>query len=101
MSLPRTCRALAQHAIPTTPRGCRMVRSRAAAGAAITGNVLPRCCRQSNRSRRRRSRLRRHLPHSVHADARLRGDARGGGLRLELAARNERHKEGNHGGGLL
>src|SRR5262249_52525435 len=31
-SLPRPCRALARHAVPRTPRGCRMVRSHAATG---------------------------------------------------------------------
>jgi hypothetical protein len=54
-----------------TPRGCRMVRSHSAAGAAITGNGLPPCCRQGHRSRRprgHRSRHRRPPPHSGHAD---------------------------------
>src|SRR5215475_13307752 len=75
----------------STPRGCRMVRSDAAARAAISGDGLPPCCRQSHRSRRpqgHQSRHRRPRPHSAHADARLRVDARGrdGGVREELAA---------------
>jgi hypothetical protein len=58
----------------------------AAAGAAITGNELPPCCHRGHRSRRprgHRSRHRRPPPHSGHADARLRADARGrdGGVR--------------------
>ena len=71
----------------STPRGCRMVRSDAAR-AAIGGDGLPPCCRQSHRPRGRRSRPRRLPPHSGHAVTRLRGDARGrdGGVREELAA---------------
>ena len=43
---------------------------------------------RSLRPRGHRSRHRRPPPHSAHADARLRGDARGrdGGIREELAA---------------
>ena len=68
-----------------------MVRSDAAARAAISGDGLPPGCRQSHRSRRlqgHQSRHRRPRPHSAHANARLRADARGsdGGVREELAA---------------
>jgi hypothetical protein len=68
---------------PRTPRGCRMVKSHAAAGAAIAANGLPSCCRQS-RPRGHRSRPRHPLPHSAPGVAWLGGDARGGGPSLSL-----------------
>ena len=81
-----------------------MVRSPAASGAAITGNGLPRCCRQSRPSRRHRG----HRSPSAATCRIARTPSRGyaatreaAGLRLEVAARNERRKEGNYGGSLL
>jgi hypothetical protein len=88
-------------AAPEDARGCRMVRSHAAAAqTAITGNGLPSCYRRGHRSRRpeateastaapRRMRARRPIVTSRRARPRWRHSRRVGGA-------NERHKEGNH-----